>query len=223
MLKTNCEKCVFNKNPSCNLGKETFLIANKMFVEGLCRTKVPEKEAGDVICLMSLLEPNFANDNNLSIVAYATNDDDACTAITKLNSIDVSGVNITAVLILQTDKITPPRDAVQALSKFKHKWSIDLLADKLRTEYVIDYAFRFIHTPWFYYPNIDDIDEKLLDAFAHKNLYDNLLAFYTDDKDLRKCIINTTAFNELQGNFEIPWLDKVKSFSNWQNVCKLVN
>lgn len=223
MLKTLCNNCTFLLEDKCIFDK-TILQKEKIYYAlGLCR----HKRNQEWLDKDSNYTPSYrigVEESKITVIIIATDNDAAKTNFT-LNYLD--NPLIDEVIILTKNTTKEYCDSIQEQLKKTNKWQIDNLQISddefvFKPDILIDYSSRLISNHWFIpLINGDMIDNRLVDQFYHysKDINNNFVALLIDENDPIHMLINKYAFIELSGNAEKHWIDKLKQFDNWRDIC----
>jgi hypothetical protein len=102
-------------------------------------------------------------------------------------------------------------------------WTLDsLLEEPIGLKEQLDHSARLVKTYWT--ATLDtkkrlgrytlDNVEKILDDVTQ-----NPVGFYFEESNSVNLIYPTYSFEKMDGNNEMWWFDKVKTFDNWKDVC----
>jgi hypothetical protein len=226
MLKTKCKECVFNENDNCTLGKPTTNDPDGMNTEGYCRHKrtIDWRNKVDPLLLDSkefLVRKVNEEEARLSVIIICLDND-----VDKLNDTLTSLTHckdFVRQLIVVTDKAHGQGfiDILEAITAFGVPWNLENLKGDYEYAFndVHDYVSPLVKCHWlvaipagymFETAALGDVQTLL----SYDN--NNYVAFY--HKDYFVC--NIFAFHELNCNYGTPWMDKVKYFTNWEQVCR---
>lgn len=218
MLKTKCNNCVFSNNLSCLL-KKTTMVADGQYTLGFCRQKRNNNWVRNV------------NLTSLSNQVRKIQDEEGEVDIVIIGH-NIDGVKITArsinkkrfvIVVLFDERESDVANLANYLNDLGLKWTIRNVKEAILVENVPYVALNDLKHNWFYTVhsgNLVDDDTLYFIKETLKGLDDNTVCFYHKEDDPIQIIVNKFAFNELDGNFDKMWFEKVKEFSNWKEVCK---
>jgi hypothetical protein len=220
MLKTSCNNCIFLENTKCKLDKETVLYDRLVVTEGFCNQKRPEtwlKKNNDQV--RPILDKINQDENNISSIIICKNKDKSsiiktiksCLKSPHIKQIVLSGYCLEINLI---------KELITFLSDKGIKWSIDNNLEDFQDDiYYIDGGVSKSTEEWCVV--LDAGDEVSVDSMSLLKQginTKNIIMSYIDNK----IAFNRFAFLEMEGNLEMPWIDKLKTFSNWENSCLII-
>lgn len=224
MLKTKCKDCTFLE-VTCQLGKS---LLDEDHTEGYCRHKRTEKwrmkQDPEKECTTEFLLKQVNKEETSLCVVIVVDNDNIDTLKTTLNSInDHRDLVKQIVVAVHKAKDEFLQNILETISSFSMPWNLEnIKGDQFITADVYDYVSPLCKTSWIVSVNSGyKFNSSDLETVYNLLAYDksNYVAFYNDDY----CISNIFAFHELGGNYQVMWLDKVKSFSNWEQVCRNLN
>lgn len=232
LITTKCTDCVFLKK-GCKAGKTTFCTADGVFnTDGFCRLKRTDKwiEKNSVDAKTDKrIELAMAEECNISVLVCGTSKTPE-QIITTIDSVDGGEHSYIKeiIVVLVNSEIEDTKVIANRLSKLKGvAWKLETIkADESETMsewYIVDYALRLVtKSNWFISLfGGDVITSKQLEFISSMLRFktNNTVAFYFDQNDAFKVVTNKFAFAELDGNIELPWFEKIKTFDNWEKVC----
>jgi hypothetical protein len=208
MLTTSCNGCLFLDNDGvCQKGQ-----TNKdKKISGFCRLKRQgEAKEGENVAVIIIC------DEFLKAVEDTYKD-----TFAKLK-------NAAQVIFIGTNL---QNDASKRLVKFcrdlKHAWIVDNYfrnKEEVTTHSIIEKAFLHINSQcnWFYVINASEtIDQKVADSINGllNGNTNGFAAIYHDRSNDYSMLINKFAFDEMEGHLDAAWIEKVKCFDNFGEVC----
>lgn len=214
-LKTICNNCrFFNKN-QCFFNIDTFKEESHVFTEGFCLNKRDTKWRKDQQLDWDLWYVVEFENYNVDVVidAYKLECQDIIEKIQSLNTRFFK-------LIVITNKKTALNDLVKFLSNSEFKWeikSIQLEEDEFDSTYMIDFAVDCASSPWvLFVPHNESVSMEVINKFRSEVVGKDLYKYSDTSKIIA---INRQAFIELYGNQGESFLNKIKAFENWNNLC----
>ena len=236
-IKTICGGCIFKGElGGCDFGKDTYLGVNhQQYVKGMCGHRRSKEWYNKLL----QNDPDFSIDKSesyvvgehvtLSIIVLSLNAEmDKITDT--LDSIPNEAEVARQIIVVVQNASNSEERAI--LSRLYKKnccvWTLDNIKrdDEISSLSAINYASRLVKNLWFLSMNAGDILglEPILDFYKdityEKN---NYIGFYFDENDPIHVISHTGAFEIMEGHTEQPWLEKVKTFENWRDVCKKIS
>lgn len=228
LLKTQCGGCIFSKQETCLLKKEVFEFDGLRYTEGFCRHK-RENNWLDIQLNQSL--SNLIGEINkeeigisLIIAALDNNYEKIKATVDSVRNHDiVKQIVIVARKINKDDA----EDIIQLLNSKDIKWSFNnIVLDEEPTELeAIDNSVDKAECNWFLSVLAGDtLTISQLDFIKQcLTLNNNLVGGYLPGYHQERAFVNKQAFFQLQGHFEVPWLEKLKIFDNFKSVCIKIN
>lgn len=234
LIKTNCEGCIFKfEFGGCELAKPIY-VKEKQYVDGLCGHRRENKWIDKLI----ENDPSFTADKafeyaqgehlTLSVVICALTVE--MDKISKTVDSIPSDSWIRQIIVVTQDATKQEEQAIldRIANKGYNSWTLDNI---LRTDYIselsaINYSSRLVKNLWFLSLEAGETvwgDEWCCFWDYINEVESNYIGFYFDEDDPIKTIAHTGAFQIMDGHAEKPWLNKVKDFDNWQNVCKRIH
>lgn len=235
-IKTVCDGCIFKLElGGCELEKPVYRDQKQQFVKGMCGHRRDNKWAQR----LTETDPDFTADQAF---AYANGEHTTLTIM--ISALDVEMDKITDTLKSIPDEEQAVRQIIvvtQNATKDEEKAILDRLYKKKCTVWTLDnikreeqilplaainYSARLVRNLWFLTVEAGDIvDLEGLIKFYKTIIIpeNNYIGFYFDEDDSMRVIAHTGAFHIMDGHAEEPWLEKVKGFSNWQDVCKKIS
>ncbi len=230
ILRTNCERCVF-KSPycGCQLNKPV-TIEKVQTTNGYCGQKrisawLKKFEDQDVFVPEQTLETIAEENAKLSVIIVMLNDDIKGLRKT-LDSLvnDTSLIKKVCVATQNSDKVLD-EEILIILSEYKQwAWHLENIKyeNPLTRLGISNYMSNIVKNTWiFSIENGDTVHPKDIEFVYESILNKNksYLGFYYDESDSFKTFVNKDAFWSMSGHQEEPWLDKIKQFENWKEVC----
>lgn len=244
-LTTKCNQCVFNSNPGCLLEKDVEeMMMDGHFKDqrtiGFCNCKrtfnwYEGKQVRDLDNAKNIVE---LEEFGIGILIILDNDkDEKAIAKTIQSIVDADNAGMFRSFRMIGQKIN--KDKANSLVKIAKEavenkgsfidWHIDniLLDDEILVDDFIHHSFGKITEHWFITllsgETFSKDDVKNIKTFMDNRVKNNLLCLYFDDDNHTKVLTNKFAFQEMQGNIDSKFIDKVKIFDNWKTQCILSN
>lgn len=209
-LKTNCNSCDNKIDPNgCKIDKLTYNEEENQYTNGFCGFKQP---SGRYLCL--------------SMIVLLT-----CNCINKLDKtlVDLDKDNgfVKQIIVTCSQKVhsTTKKTVVEIVQNLNVETkSLNLILDEHLTDNdsLIHNSCLFVENEWFFPINAGDrfpweklesirsfLEASNQNPVAFYNIYDHWL-------------VNKRAFDELGGNTDRPFEEKIKAFDNWEEVCKKI-
>jgi hypothetical protein len=235
LIKSICDGCIFQHVPGCELGKEVFIENTRQFTRGFCGHRRDRKWLERLL----VSDPDFSESKMFD---YAQGEHLTLSILiscldANLDDLDKTLDSIQTNLhcfrqIVVTTQNVPYDVQAQIGEKIKNKCHIGWATDNIKRDdfitdlIAINYSSKFISNLWFLSIRAGDtIGENTIKEF-YDNIVpvrNNLIGFYFDENDPVKNIAHTGAFKIMEGHLEQPWLEKVKQFENWKDVCKKIS
>jgi hypothetical protein len=226
--QTACEGCIFKENALCNLGKKTHVENEIQCINGFCRHKRGYK------WLSKQFPTNIVPSSN-EIKKVIDHEEQRISAIILLKSTDEIENVINHLLknkivkqIILACKQTTQEEILKIatfLSQCKIEWTIDNVVDEnlVEDKDAIGYASRLLKNNWFVTIQNDELFDPQLFNLASKQFSknNNIMCIKHD-----KCpfvLINRFCFYDLSGNNDGLFIDKIKKFENYNNICKIIS
>ncbi len=232
MLKTICKGCIFNTSfplldkTGCRLNKSVFILDDNQFVDGYCRHKRTSKwvTKNKSSSEKELIDNILLEESVISAVILSFDND-----VHKFQK-TLDNLSNNKNLVKQLVVVTKPKDdtlqaKMELIDKSGLVWSVDSLTEEPPNDLeVVNYAFRLIKHNWFYVLRdgdaiSDEEYQRIKDILS--DLSNNTVAMFNYESDNVKLFVNKYAFAQMGGNNYEPWLQKIKNFENWKNVCKI--
>lgn len=132
---------------------------------------------------------------------------------------------INNILVITNNLKKHKKKFIKTLIKYNITWILDdfRLDEKISKLDIITNSLLKLKTSWFFCieagdtPSQDTIT-KISNSARDKN--DNTVLYYVDEFDVFRIGTHQYIFENLSGNVEIPFFDKIKSFSNWKELCQ---
>jgi hypothetical protein len=223
MLKTLCELCIFKQSDnSCLLTKDTFIKNKKQYTYGFCRHKRNIKwlEQGNQKKLNDIIRSIDDEEIAISTIVISI-DNDINKILYTVDKLSQNELVKQIIIVLYKSKET--ESLIIGLKNIKIPWSITniLGEDKPDALQAVDHTSPEVKHHWFFPLQAGD------EILPHEKLYiyhslksnTNIVAAYVDINDPIKVLTNKFAFIEMEGHYHQPWLEKVRQFDNWENVC----
>lgn len=235
-LRTSCQGCVFaGKNTECGINRPVYLdeYFAQQSTDGFCFYKRDLKWSysqdhihGDVIKALATI--NKENSTLSAIIVMpecnliGLND-----TITDLNK----NTSFLKEVIVITQNIKPKDEELLLTFLTKNSvfpWKLEKVLHERPVESLglLNYAGHLLAKgTWFLGLEAGDCMLTGHISLVEKeatNIYNQKLMFYFDLNDPVKCFYATQAFKELQGHSELPLIDKLKTFDNWESVCQQI-
>lgn len=222
-LKTSCEKCVFQVkgrvlDPSeqvslCGMKNSAFIEDNVQFTNGYCNDKRGPRWFGkhtDLISENSKVDV-ILNCYNLTIAE----------SISYIRNFKNLNENFTLIVIIKNK--SDVHKIFKEIENYSVSWKIDnirLSEEEFVPEYMLDYAVGLCQNRWAIYVNGDykpQFAQKIMSFQEGMVKCHGLVCAKFDQYDA--IFFNINAFKEMNGNVGKNFLDKLKEFDNWQELC----
>ncbi len=236
ILKTDCRKCIFNNKGSCQLGKtvdiqmeEGFLVSQT--TKGLCGHKKSSEWAEKLALDDSVQKFHYSDGEYKTLSALIHVPTFGCRKarigqIAKiLQSLNENCFYLKEVIIStyqkNKDDINDIVDIVKEHCKVPYTFDFFLIRPQ-NIPMQMEKSSRLVKTNWFLTLGLGHkLKPKSIQAFE-KIICDrtnNPIAFYFKEKNCHNIIAPIYAFRQMEGNSEMPWFEKVKTFDNWKEIC----
>lgn len=232
ILRTSCKDCIFSDN-GCIVGKNVFNcddLNGRQLTLGLCGYKKDDSWKSDII-------KGYPNDDLVKLSAGEYNTLTILTTIENTTCIKCKTKNILTKLLSLGKHPMVKHFIISTYQKdrsnFKYvldyldryctiPWTLDsLMEEPVGLKEQLDYSSRLVKTYWtatldptkrLNKTTIDVISEILNDSQK------NPVSFYFNEQDNVNLVYPTSAFQQMQGNDETWWFEKIKTFDNWKDV-----
>lgn len=225
MLKTNCIKCIFDNRilgqEGCALDKKVFFQEGRQYTEGFCRHKRNGKWLGSKQFDVLDLQERILSEENKYAISLAILDSD----IEKFNKTlsNIKHLKLFSEIAVGLLKVKKEflLYVIENIAKLGIEWRLeDIQSDEILTSNdVHNYMFPFTQNNWLIQIESGDeleygqINKISIDIVNNKN---NYILYILDNN---KYMVNKFVFGELGGHYEVDFLDKIKEFSNWEQLC----
>lgn len=216
-LKTNCKGCTFQTplevdgQPICNAGKNIVAEEGQLFADGFCNHKRTNGKSFDEV---------VEEEKKLTIVLLAK-DVKHCRIIDFVNTV----CNHCDQIVISCFNGSPTHleKIVKTLRSRSVQWNIDNAYVDPDIEYqdhtIVDAVVKYVKNHWFIVLTPQDVLKahsitKLKEIL--KNNDSNNVCYYFDDL---RVMTSKAAFEQLKGNQQKPYLEKLKEFDNWESKC----
>lgn len=181
------------------------------------------KNSGGVTDGYCLLKNQETLNNHVTVVL--TYNDDLNGLKNSIESFKNSKL-ITSIMVfvndIQSDDI---KNVAKVLSTSEKQWHIENFVDNdllFIDLYYLDWIIEKVKTPIFFSLKSGDvIDPIQFDHFISERT--NTVLFIIDTEDGRRFGMPKNVFRELKGNIDLPIVEKIKTFKDWNNVCQTIS
>jgi hypothetical protein len=228
-LKTTCEGCIFREADTCGceIGKPVLLEEKRQITYGLCGHRRTSDWATKLVTSDLAYSPErsfeYADAENrtlsVMVVAQTPDADDLFKTLSSIH--DDTGILKEVICVTNSAQPDQSKAMIKLLSDSEWNWKFENLQnwEEFNKEFVVDYSSRRVGSTWF----LPIHSGNTLSAKTIETIYDTLvdvrsnpIAFIMNDFSV---VTPIYAFEAMGGNTEKPWIEKVKEFDNWKEVC----
>jgi hypothetical protein len=216
MILTKCQNCVFLDENKCLENKDIFLEKDTYYTKGYCSIKRDSNWATNVP--FPYIDKINKENKDIAIIIYFKENETLEDFKNILNKIKNEHIQ-EYMFILRNIKIAPEiykilnEDKDISLWHIKAISSADITIDQSINESVTDIKSNnvlFVQDK----DNVSNLNEFII----NKNKY-----LLVSDHNYLNYLCNKNAFMQLGGNIHNNWINKIRSFQQWEEECLILN